>query len=284
MNKTLNIFIAGAVIFMINSCNGNPFMNNLFSRIDKYELPSSFSSADDVLSEAGDDEFLEALAENPELTEIVIDLLDDVLDENPADADQEAAILLADVYLATTDGDETVNNVNDLLVDAMDDPDSLDFEEPEDIITDLFVVDPALSQGEQEVAVAAQLEAFLGAADAMEFYGDTMIAGQETSPEVNTGEAAATAMISGMTAYMIENAVVDSTADPVVAMTQDQAIAAITAAIVDPVNNDFPDTASNPAVDDAETTEDMFDAMLGPGLSEVVSDGFDLSSFDEGGE
>lgn len=276
MKKVLNILITVLMAFAIASCSGNPFMNNIFSSFDKYELPSSFSTIDDVLDEAGDDGFLDALTEDEQLIEDVIALLEGVLDDDPADADQEAALLLADVHLAASGADDTINNVNELLIDAIDDPDSLDIESPGDLMRDLFDLDPSLTQAEQKVEVARQLQALLGAAEALAFYGETM-AEQGSSPEVNSGETAATAVMAGMTAYMIENAVVDNTADPVIPLSEEDAIAAIAAAIVDPLNNDFPDTEANPDVDDAETTGDMIDAMLGPGLAEVVADGFDLS-------
>ena len=175
-------------------------MHNLFSSIDEYELPSSFGSIDDILDEAGDDEFLDALAEDDELAEDVIALLDDVLDDDPADADQEVALLLADVYLAASGADDTVNNVNGLLGD----PDSFDFDSPEDIITDLFILDGSLSQLQQEEAVSRQLEAFLGAAEALELYGET-IDSQGPSSEVVGGELVAAAMIGGMTTYLADD-------------------------------------------------------------------------------
>jgi len=274
MKKILNIFIAITAFLMIHSCNGNPFMNNLFSSFDEYEIPSSFDSTDDVLSEAGDDGFLDALAEDPELTERVIDLLDDVLSEDPAEANQEEALLLADVYLVTSGADDTLNNVTQLL----EDPESMDFDEPEDLIVDIFVVDSTLSPVEQEASVSAQIDAFLNASDALEFYGDTMIAGQEPSGEVVPGVTAGSAMVAGMTGYMIEN-MVDSNGND---MSDEESKAALINTIL--YDMPMPDTAPNPAVDDAATTDDKINAMLGPGLSEVVSDGFDLSSFDEGGE
>lgn len=279
MKNSVNILTIVLIAFLMGSCDENPFLSNLFSSIDEYELPSSFSSIDDILDESGDDGFLDALSEDDELTEDVIALLDDILDDDPADADQGVALLLADVYLATSGADEILNNVNDLLVDVLDGSDSLDFDSPEDLISDFFVLDDSLTPAEQEELVALQLEAFLGAAEALEFYGETMIAGQDASSEINSGETSATAIFSGIVAYMIENAVEDNEADPVVPLSDEDAITAIAAAIVDPLNNDFPDTEINSDVDEAETTEEMVEAMLGPGLTEVVDDGFDLSAF-----
>ncbi|MDA3810287.1 MAG: hypothetical protein PF518_08125 [Spirochaetaceae bacterium] len=270
----------------MNSCDGNPFMTNLFSSFDYYELPSSFSSAGDLL-DAPKDELLDALGDSidQDFIDNVISLLEEAITTPASEAtseDQEAALLLADVYLVTTDADDTVNNVNDLLLDAVSDPDSLNFDNPEDIITDLFALDESLTPGQQEDIVEAQLLAFLGAADALGYYGETMIEGLGTNPDVNTGDTAATAMIAGMTSYFIENAVVDSSVDPVVPLTQEQAIAAIRDSIV--YGTDMPDMAPNPTVDDALTTEDMLNAMLGDGLAEVVGDGFDLGAFDGMGE
>jgi len=286
MKKLMMVISIALIILLINSCNGNPFMVNLFSGIDNYDLPDSFESAEDILNVPADD-LLEALSDDDVdqgFIDDVVALLEGELDTPPAAAtadDQEAALLLADVHLATTDADDTINNVNDLLVDAISDPETLDFDSPEGIMTDLFALDETLTDEQNESIVEAQLMAFLGAADALEYYGDTMLAGQDPSPEANAGETAATAMIAGMTSYLIGNAVVDSTANPVVPMTEEQAIAAIAASIV--TGSDMPDMASDPDVDNAETTEDMFNAMLGNGLTEVVSDGFDLSAFEDMG-
>jgi hypothetical protein len=286
MIKIIPGILVSLFIFVMNSCDGNPFMTNLFSSFDYYELPSSFSSAGDLL-DAPKDELLDALGDSidQDFIDNVISLLEEAITTPASEAtseDQEAALLLADVYLVTTDADDTVNNVNDLLLDAVSDPDSLNFDNPEDIITDLFALDESLTPGQQEDIVEAQLLAFLGAADALGYYGETMIEGLGTNPDVNTGDTAATAMIAGMTSYFIENAVVDSSVDPVVPLTQEQAIAAIRDSIV--YGTDMPDMAPNPTVDDALTTEDMLNAMLGDGLAEVVGDGFDLGAFDGMGE
>lgn len=279
MSKILYSIASVLIIGVLASCSGNPFMNNIFSRLDEYELPDSFSSADDILDEAGDDGFLEALAADPELTEQVITLLEESLPDDPADAgpeDQEAALLLADVHIVTSDADETVNSVNTLAQD----PDSVSFDSPEEAITDLYVVDESLSPAEQEASAEAQVVAFLAAADALEFYGDTLIAGQEPSPESNTGETAATAMMAGMTTYMIENMQHPNGDD----MTDQEAIDALVDVIV--YGSEMPQMAEptdengNPLPEDASTDEEM-EAMLGPGLSEVVGEGFDLSSFGE---
>lgn len=284
MKKKLQIFILILTISVLFSCSENPFMVNLFSGIDVYTPPESFDNVNDVLSEAGDDGFLDALAEDGELADQVIDLLDDVLTEDPATAtsdDQDAALLLADVYLATTDADDTVNNVNGLLsalVTGGDDAPNMD--DPTALIPDLFQLDDSLTPEEQTSAVKDQLASFLGAADALEFYGDT-IDGQGASEEVNAGETAATAMIAGMSSFLVENAE-DNLGNP---LTEEQAIEAIAAAIVDPDNNDMPtiaeptDENGDPLPEDA-TMDEMLDAVLGDGLAAVVGEGFDLSAME----
>lgn len=278
MKKILQGFIPLLIISFLVSCNGNPFMNNIFSGVDVYELPDSFGSTGEILDEAGDDGFLDALAEDEELAAEVIATLEESLPDDPAQAtseDQEAALLLADVHLATSEADETINNVNDLLVEAVNDPESLNFDNPEDVVADLFQVDMTQTQAEQEAAVAEQLEAFLAAADALDFYGDTIIAGSDPSSEVNDGETAATAMIAGMTAYMVAN--VDS-GDGTTPMSEQDAIDAIAQSIVS--GDPMPAMLADDSVDNAATTEEMLEAMLGDGLTEVVSQGFDLSSFE----
>lgn len=114
----------------------------------------------------------------------------------------------------------------------------------------------------------------------MEFYGDT-IDGQGASEEVNAGETAATAMIAGMSSFLVENAE-DNLGNP---LTEEQAIEAIAAAIVDPDNNDMPtiaeptDENGDPLPEDA-TMDEMLDAVLGDGLAAVVGEGFDLSAME----
>lgn len=82
---------------------------------------------------------------------------------------------------------------------------------------------------------------------------------------------------AGVTSYLIENAV-DELGAP---MSEEDAIEAIAAAIVDPTNKDFPNTSVNPSVDDAENPEDLIEAMLGPGLAEVVDAGFDMGALED---
>ncbi len=266
------LLVVIALIF--SSCDGNPFMSNLFENVDKYELPT-LNNKDDILDAAGDDQFLDALSEDPELAEEVISTLEEVVSSTPfseaSASDQEAAIVLADVYLAASDADDTINNVNDLLVDAVNDPSSLDFSEPSDVIGSLFTLDEGLTQAEQEATVSAQLEAFLGAADALEYYGNTMVTddGLDTNPEVNPGETAATALISGMTQYLIEN-MVDGTND----LSDSEAIDALTDSIVygTPI-----ELANDDDLQQASGISAMLEAMLGDGLTKVVDDGVDLS-------
>jgi hypothetical protein len=88
-------------------------------------------------------------------------------------------------------------------------------------------------------------------------------------------------MIAGMTAFLVENAE-DDLGNP---MTEEEALAAIAAAIVDPDNNDMPDMSEptdengDPLPEDA-TMDEMLDAMLGDGLAAVVGEGFDLSAME----
>lgn len=289
MNKIFNTFFIVVIFLLINSCSENPFMSNLFSEVDKFEMPDSFSSTDDILNTASDDGFLDALAEDPELAEEVITILETDLNLQDPSTDgagatgeeQEAALLLADVYLATSEADDTVNNVNNLLVDLVNDPDSVNFDKPEDVVVDIINVDETAPVEEQEAAVTAQLEAFLGAADALEYYGESIDTTGE-NPEVNSGETAATAMVSGMTAYLIEN-MVDSNGDD---MSDADAIAALTDVIVNgavmPDVAEPTDANGDPLPDDA-TTEETLEAMLGSGLTDVVGAGFDLNAMGDMG-
>lgn len=252
MKKILNIFVMAIIVSAITSCNGNPFMNNLFSDFDKYELPSSFDNADDILRESGDDGFLDALADDPELTDMVIDILDDVLSENPADADQEQALLLADVYLVSSGADVTVNKVSNIITD----PSSLDFENPENLITDLIDPDLSLSPAEQKADVVKQLNALLNSAAALDFYGETMINGQSPSPEVVTSELLAPALLGGMTSFMIQD-LVNTPGNGI--NTTDEAIQAISNNVVS--GDPLPAMTADPA-----SLSDIFS----DGLKEVI--------------
>lgn len=273
MKKNLHKLLPVLFIMVVVSCNGNPFMFNLFSSIDPY-VPGDLNTIQDILSEP-EDELLDALSDDPDLAEKVIDELEEVLLKDPASAstdDQEAALLLANVELAVSGVDKTLNNVNSLL----EDPASIDFGSPEDIFTNLFDLDSSLTPAQQEALVVDQIAALFKASAALEFYGETLVAGLDPSVETAAGDTAYKALTAGMINYMVTNAQ-DGGGNP---MNPAVAIAAIAAAIVDPVNNDFPALAPNPDVDDAANESDMLEAMLGSGLTAVVNEGFDLNKLE----
>jgi hypothetical protein len=272
--KRLSLLIS--IIFFLISCEENPFLNNIFSSFDKYELPSSFSSVGDVLDASSDDQFIDELVKNDELTDDVIDLLDDCIGKDPSNADsedQEAALLLADIYLARVNADDTINNVNDLLVEFMNDSESLDFSTPEAILQDLFLLDPSLSVDEQKNLVEAQLSALVAASQALAFYGLTMSeGGLDPSVEVNAGETAVIAIISGLTEFLITN---------MECSTQDEAIVALAATIVEDEPLPSLNSDAQDELDADSTFEEMLDNILADGLTDVINDGFNLDTFDD---
>jgi hypothetical protein len=272
--KRLSLLIS--IIFFLISCEENPFLNNIFSSFDKYELPSSFSSVGDVLDASSDDQFIDELVKNDELTDDVIDLLDDCIGKDPSNADsedQEAALLLADIYLARVNADDTINNVNDLLVEFMNDSESLDFSTPEAILQELFLLDPSLSVDEQKNLVEAQLSALVAASQALAFYGLTMSeGGLDPSVEVNAGETAVIAIISGLTEFLITN---------MECSTQDEAIVALAATIVEDEPLPSLNSDAQDELDADSTFEEMLDNILADGLTDVINDGFNLDTFDD---
>ena len=168
MNKKMTIFFLVLIVLLINSCNGNPFMTNLFSEIDKYILPSSFSSADEILDASSDDQFLDALTEDPGLADDVIDLLDSELQQDPEN--QEAALLLADVYLVGSGASDTIDGLNGLVSElASGNSEALgEMDSTDDVLSLIF------SESQSQSNVESQLESFLLAAEAYTIYGDTI--------------------------------------------------------------------------------------------------------------
>ena len=120
MKKTMQGLLSLLFIAALVSCGGNPFIGSAFDTVDVYVPPSlDDASADDIVSEAGNDEFFESLEELEE-TEIanIIDTLEESLPEDASAAsaeDQETALVLAEVQLAATGADDTVANISGLL-------------------------------------------------------------------------------------------------------------------------------------------------------------------------
>ena len=264
MRKILQSLATLLLVSLILSCSGNPFMSNIFSKLDPYKLPESFASAEDVLDEAGSDGFLDALAENEQLAEQVITVLEESLPADPATADaadQQAALLLADVHLATTGATETMGNINNLASDFVSGNTSA-LEEVNGMGDALGLF---FGANETTDSVEKQLAAFVEASAAYEFYGDT-IGELGASSELDGGEksvVAVTAAVAGMTEYLVTNLAGENPTDA-------QRAAAISQIADSIVNGTELTLNDDPALNNADNA---MAHILGPGVNAVVMDG-----------
>jgi len=265
MRKILQSLATLLLVSLILSCSGNPFMSNIFSKLDPYNLPESFESADDVLGEAGKDGFLDALAEDEQKAVQVITVLEGSLPADPANADaedQQAALLLADVHLATTGGTETMGNINNLASDFVSgDTSSLDGVSGMGDVLGLF-----FDVSEPTESVEKQLTAFVEAAAAYEFYGDT-IGEIGASSELDGGEKsvlAVTAAVAGVTEYLVSNIAGENPTDA----QRADAISQIASSIANGTELTLND---DPVLNDS--TVDPMAHILGAGVNAVVMDG-----------
>ena len=298
----MEVLIRGTLVLLmivvVMSCDGNPFLSNLFRGADSYLLPSfKDGDIDDVIDAAEDDDFIDTLAEegNKEKADDIVKILNDKikLDDGkdkigtpPAKAtkkDQEAAILLAKVHLARTGADRVVKN-DDLLKVVED---SGDLKEPGDVLKKLYKVeDTSVSKAKQKEDVKKQLLSFLAAEKALKYYGKAQIEGKKPPEEVNKGDLASKALVVGMVKYFTDN--MDPRdknqrekdeadgKDPPAPLLKDLAVDKLVDAIV--LGTELP-----PMVDKKDSgggsnsPHDQIKAMIGPELEKIVNDGLDLS-------
>ncbi len=188
------------LLVLLVSCN--PFTTNIFSGIDKMKMPDP-TNVNDLLSVSSEPQFYENLASDSAEKEIVIQTLNTVANDTSADPEvrQEAALMLADVYLKTTTGtDETLSNLNSVVGDAIEgNLDSYDLNNPETLLRMLFGEPPGgVYSATYKAALVLQLNAFLGAADSLQSYGELLEAGYPVPPDTNSGDTATKALMAGI--------------------------------------------------------------------------------------
>jgi len=193
-----------SLLFILTSCN--PFTTNLYSGIDKFKNPD-LSDADALLSVSDEPQFYENLKDDPEAKAQVLETLQELLDDPDASEEkkQEAALMITDVYLKTTETDEIMSNLNTVVGDAVDG--EVDFDSgdggPEVFFRTLFGEPPSPKSASYKELVIMQLGGFLGAVEALEAYGENLQAGYPVPKDVNHGDNATKALMSGMTRSLV---------------------------------------------------------------------------------
>lgn len=126
MSRVKTLALTGAVLFALAGC-AQLFDFNLFGAIDNPPTPTAAEYSDsDGLDKLDDDldspAIVEALAGDPGLVDQIADgIWNDYLDDGSVDGeeDQQAAIVYADLLLKTTEGEELVNNIVEVLLGGM---------------------------------------------------------------------------------------------------------------------------------------------------------------------
>jgi hypothetical protein len=193
-----------ALLVVLSSCN--PFTTNLYSSFDKFKNPD-LSDANELLDASDEPQFYENLKDDPDAKAQVLDTLQDVLDD--ADASdtkkQEAALMMMDVHLKTSETEETLTSMNSLIVDAMSG--EVDLESagsgPEAIFRTIFGEPPSPYSSTYKALVVMQLTAFNEAAAPLEAYGDIIQVTGQSPPGTNDGDNATKALMAGMTRTLV---------------------------------------------------------------------------------
>ncbi len=212
IKRTAGGLAALLLMLLLSGCN--PFTTNIYSGIDEYRMPD-LDDVDEVLDAANDPDFYDNLKDDPKAKQKVLETLEETYNDPDEDEEtrQEAAIMAADVHLKTSDTEETLDNFNDLISDAVNgeeiyDPDSGDG--PEVLFKSLFG-DPPYPVGTSTTSssyisykalVVTQLNGFLLAVPALQVYGNNVNAGFPIPPDSNAGDTATKALMAGLTRYI----------------------------------------------------------------------------------
>ena len=205
MSKKLMPGMILVLLVVLSGCN--PFTTNLYSGIDNFKNPD-LSSADDVLDASDEPQFYENLKDDPAAKQQVLDTLQDVLDDPDADSEQqqEAALMIADVHLKTSDTSDTMSNLNSLVGDAVSGEEvfNSDGDGPEVFFRAIFGEPPAgVPKATYKAGVIIQLNAFLSAAEPLQYYGETLEVTGASPPGTNDGDNATKALMAGMTRTLV---------------------------------------------------------------------------------
>lgn len=229
MKKTGFLVLLTAIFLVNNSC-GNPFLSNIYS--EKYTPPSAgdVKSAADIIQLITDNRFLDALAENPELAEKAAEILGetvaDVLKklkntpsgeapEGISDEEKMSILAQADVKLAASQADESMEQLNDIIApaisgDSSSSDDSVDFNDPASIRDSLIAVDRTAPKEEQTKSVAAQIDSLMESAELYSLYEDVNTNNEGVYAPADDGQGdaadiASKALLSGLVNYLVEN-------------------------------------------------------------------------------
>ena len=220
------------------------FTTNIFQDLDKLDL-SSMSSKEKAVTVLDDAEgAIEDMSE-AEVDDLIAEL--EGLYNNPGEDDDtrmQAAAAAADVELAESGANDTINNLGDAVSELADG--SLEVDDPSDILTSIFSDESGNPLGVTEIA--AQLEAMVAAAAALEVYGSVLGADGGEPAYVNPEEIAMTALIVGM-----------------VDLVSDSNPAATYTDIANVIAN--PDSAAD---DDADGIPNLFESL--PDMSNLADD------------
>ncbi|MBF9015691.1 hypothetical protein [Oceanispirochaeta sp. M2] len=205
MNKRMLPGLVLVLLIVLSGCN--TFTTNLYSGIDNFKNPD-LTNADDLLDAADEPQFYENLKNDPAAKAQVLETLQSVLDDPDASDEkkQEAALMMTDVHLKTTNTEDTMSNLNSLVGDAVSGEDVFEGsgDGPETFFRAIFGEPPAaISFADYKAAVTIQLNGFLAAAEPLQHYGETLEVTGTSPPGTNDGDNATKALMAGMTRTLV---------------------------------------------------------------------------------
>ena len=236
MAKLRLIALPCVVLIALGGCSGF-FEFNAFKGLDPVKTPvaSDYEGAgglDELETDLTSPAVVDAMTEET-VDEIEQMLNDDFLNDGIDDAeDQQAAILLAELNLVTSSGDEVVNNFVDIMVDFYD---STEPPSDEEIAGSLSEIIPEEVMASPE-AFAELINGFLDANEAYEALG-TSFETLEPPDDANLGDVAQKAVMAFIVSTIVDSFVAGGS-------TEAEAIAILYGIIQDPEGAD-PATLDN---------------------------------------
>lgn len=216
------LYTALSVLLMCYSC-GNPFLNNVYSGIDSYKPPSSeqLSTLTSVLKEIIDANFRDHLSKDSDLSDHITRILQSEVNEikdkidsseidSITDEEKQSLIAMTEVELATSNTDDSLNSLDDLISDAVTNPGNPILEKSTDIMRKIVNIDPNWTEAEKRESIAKQIDALLVGAKNFALYQtiNTDADGNynpPVDPLFSEAETAGKALYSGVTAYVVRN-------------------------------------------------------------------------------
>jgi hypothetical protein len=221
------------------------FTTNIFDSLDNLDL-SDMSTAEKAGAVLDDTGGAIAGMSQTEIDDLVDDLNDLANDTSASDNTRmQAAAAAAEVGLASTGADDTINSLSDLATGLVNGDTTIN--DPSDILDNLF-------SGSSAAEIKAQLDAMVAAASALETYG-SILEGGDPPAGVSADSVAITALVVGLVSQST-----DSTDD-------------IAAAIVAGTTNtiDLPDMS-------ALTADGGIETIFGADLANTIEGGSMVST------